>query len=115
MAKKKKTKKKRSYNKRSLIKEIMKIFRLNPKKTFNYRQISKEIGLKNDGVNKMIIDILHELHEQDRLVLIDRGKYRYKKTTTTIEGSSSKYSSTSSLSGFKICLPLLAASLIFLL
>ena len=86
MAKKKKTKKKRSYNKRSLIKEMMKIFRLNPKKTFNYRQISKEIGLKNDGVNKLVVDILHELHEQDRLVLVDRGKYRYKKTTITIEG-----------------------------
>ena len=65
---------------------MMKVFRLNPKKTFNYRQISKEIGIKDDGVKQLVIAILHELHEQERLVLIDRGKYRYKKTTIAIEG-----------------------------
>lgn len=86
MAKKKKTKKKRSFNKRSLIKEMIKVFRLSPKKTFNYRQISKEIGIKDDGVKQLVIAILHDLHEQDRLVLVDRGKYRYKKTTIAIEG-----------------------------
>tara|TARA_Y100001978_G_scaffold202509_1_gene223898 strand:+ start:1733 stop:3796 length:2064 start_codon:yes stop_codon:yes gene_type:complete len=64
----------------------MKVFRFNPKKTFNYRQISKEIGIKNDGVKQLVIAILHELHEQDRLILIDRGKYCYKKTTIAIEG-----------------------------
>ncbi len=36
-------------------------------------------------------------------------------TTTTIDGSSSKYSSWLSNSGFSICFPLSAASLIFLL
>ena len=86
MAKNKKNKKKRSFNKRSLIKNIMKVFRLSPKKTFNYRQISKEVGIKDDGVKQLVIAILLELYEQDRLVLIDRGKYRYKKTTITIEG-----------------------------
>lgn len=64
----------------------MKVFRLSPKKTFNYRQISKKIGIKDDGVKQLVIAILHELHEQDRLILIDRGKYRYKKTTFAIEG-----------------------------
>ena len=76
---KKKTKKKRSFNKRSLIKEIIKVFRLNPKNTFNYRQVSKEIGVKDDSVKQLVITILHELQEQDRLILIGRGKYRYKK------------------------------------
>ena len=65
---------------------MMKVFRFNPKKTFNYRQISKEIGIKDDRVKQLVIAILHELHEQERLVLIDRGKYRYKKTTIAIEG-----------------------------
>ena len=86
MAKKKKTKKKRSFNKRSLIKEMMKVFRLNPKKTFNYRQVSKEIGIKDESVKQLVVAILNELHEQDRLILINRGKFRYKKTTVTIEG-----------------------------
>ena len=79
MAKKKKTKKKRSFNKRSLIKEIIKVFRLNPKNTFNYRQVSKEIGIKDDRIKQLVVNILHELHEQDHLILINRGKYRYKK------------------------------------
>ena len=65
---------------------MMKIFRLNPKKNFNYRQISKEIGVKDDSVKQLIVAILYELHEQDRLILIDKGKYRYKKTTIVMEG-----------------------------
>lgn len=64
----------------------MRVFRLSPKKTFNYRQISKEIGIKDDGVKQLVIAVLHELHEQDLLVFIDKGKYRYKKTTIAIEG-----------------------------
>ena len=68
------------------MKEIMKVFRLNPKISFNYRQISKEIGIRDDDVKQLIVVILQELHEQDRLILIDRGKYRYKKTIITMEG-----------------------------
>ena len=60
MAKKKKTKKKRSFNKRSLIKEIMKVFRLNP--------------------------VLYDLQEQEKLILISPGKYKYKKNLSFIEG-----------------------------
>ena len=86
MAKKKKTKKKRSFNKRSLIKEVIKVFRLSPKNTFNYRQISKEIGVKDNSVKQLVLAVLHELHEQDRLILIDKGKYRYKRTTIALEG-----------------------------
>ena len=86
MAKNKKTKKKKSFNKRSLTKEIMKVFRLNPRKTFNYRQVSKETGIKDDSIKKLVVAILNELHEQDHLILINKGKYRYKRTTVTIEG-----------------------------
>ena len=57
----------------------MKVFRLNPKNTFNYRQVSKEIGIKDDRIKQLVVNILHELHEQDHLILINRGKYRYKK------------------------------------
>ena len=64
----------------------MKVFRLNPKKTFNYRQVCKDVGVKDESIKQLVIAILHELHEQDRLILINRGKYRYKKTTVTIEG-----------------------------
>ena len=64
----------------------MKVFRLNPKKKFNYRQVFKEIGIKDESVKQLVVAILHELHEQDRLILINRGKYRYKKIAVTIEG-----------------------------
>ena len=86
MAKKKKIKKKRSFNKRSLIKEIMKVFRLNPKKTFNYRQLSKEIGIKENSIKELIIAVLYDLQEQEKLILISPGKYRYKKNHSFIEG-----------------------------
>ena len=86
MAKKKKTKKKRSFNKRSLIKEIMKVFRLNPKKTFNYRQLSKEIGIKEKSIKELIVAVLYDLQEQKKLILISPGKYKYKKNLSFIEG-----------------------------
>lgn len=86
MAKKKKIKKKRSFNKRSLIKEIMKVFRLNPKKTFNYRQLSKEIGIKENSIKELIVAVLYDLQEQEKLILISPGKYRYKKSHSFIEG-----------------------------
>ena len=86
MAKKKKTKKKRSFNKRSLIKEIMKVFRLNPKKAFNYRQLSKEIGIKEKSIKELIVAVLYDLQEQEKLILISPGKYKYKKNLSFIEG-----------------------------
>ena len=47
MAKKKKTKKKRSFNKRSLIKEVIKVFRLSPKKILSIiAKFLKRLGLK---------------------------------------------------------------------
>lgn len=64
----------------------MKIFRLSPKKTFNYKQLCKELGIKDEGVRKLIISILSELNTQDKLVEVQRGKYRYKKVTVAIEG-----------------------------
>lgn len=64
----------------------MKIFRLNPKKTFNYKQICKDLGIGDEEVRRNIITILSELHHQDKLVEVQRGKYRYKKTTVSVEG-----------------------------
>lgn len=86
MAKKKKIKKKRSFKKRSLVKEIMKVFRFNPKQTFNYRQLSKEIGIKENSVKELTIAILFELQEQEKLILVSPGKYKYKKSHSFIEG-----------------------------
>lgn len=86
MAKKKKTKNKRSFNKRALTKELMKLFRLNPKKPFNYKQLCKELNIKDESVRGLVLVILTGLHEEEKLVELQRGKYRYKKVVTTIEG-----------------------------
>ena len=86
MAKKKKTKNKRSFNKRALAKELMKIFRLNPKKPFNYKQLCKELSVKDEGVRSLVLVVLTELKQQERLVEVQRGKYCYKKVITTAEG-----------------------------
>ena len=86
MAKKKKTSKKQSFNKRSLIKEVMKVFRLNPKKTFNYKQLCKELEIKDDNIRKIIIPILTELHQEEKLIEVQSGKYHYRKVIVTIEG-----------------------------
>ena len=86
MTKKKKTSKKHSFNKLSLVKGVMKVFRLNPKKTFNYKQLCKELEIKDDNIRKIIIPILIELHQEDKLIEVQRGRYRYRKAIVTIEG-----------------------------
>lgn len=64
----------------------MKFFRLSPKKLFNYKQLCKELGIKDEGVRKLVVAILGDLQHQEKLVEVQRGKYRYKKVTVTIEG-----------------------------
>jgi len=63
---------------KSLQGEIIKIFQGNPEYTYNYKQISAIMGVKDSSVRKLIICILDDLAEQEILSQISRGKFQIK-------------------------------------
>ncbi len=62
--------------KSKLRKEILKVFKQNPKKSFNYKQIAKLVGANTRTRRRMVIEILDELHKQRELIEIKPGKYQ---------------------------------------
>ena len=54
--------------------EILKIYKKNPNKGFNYKQIASFLGFKNDKERKKIISTLLNLSKQKILLEKRRGK-----------------------------------------
>lgn len=63
---------------KDLKKEILEFFRKNPDRSVNYKQISKALGYEDADSRKMIIELLEELKEDDRIRETDRGRYAAK-------------------------------------
>ena len=90
MAKKiKKKHKKQSprYNRKSLSKLIDGIFSDNPTKTFNYKQISSALEIKDIGTKQLIVGILYDLVDLDALTEISTGKFKLKSRMGNITGT----------------------------
>ncbi|MCL3780024.1 ribonuclease R [Prolixibacteraceae bacterium JC049] len=83
MAKKKKKfkKKNKTFNKRSLKRHILNIFYDNPTKTLNYKQISAELGIKDQENRKLIYIVLCDLADSGKLTQIQTGKFKLKTET----------------------------------
>lgn len=62
--------------KSDLIQKISNIFIENPKKTFNYKQISNFLGITTDAQRGFVTDLLYELSYEGFLSEISRGKFR---------------------------------------
>ena len=63
-------------NKSKLKKEILSVFKHNPKKYFNYKQIAKLVGANTRTRKRMVIDILDDLHRQGYILEVKPGKYQ---------------------------------------
>lgn len=59
-----------------MIQAIISVFQSSPKEPFNYKQISKIIGLENQVQKLQVVDILYDLSAEDIISEIDRGRYR---------------------------------------
>ena len=59
--KKKKKKKKGAFSKSKLFDLILVVFRQNPNKKLNYKELSKKLGVKEMGVKIQIIDVMKEM------------------------------------------------------
>ena len=86
MKKKKRTKKsgKGEFSNSKLFDLILLVFRENPNKKLNYKQVSKILKVKEMGVKIQIIDVIKEMVISGTLTEEQRGSYRLLEKTSTL-------------------------------
>ncbi len=60
----------------SLKNEIQNVFRANPKKQLNYKQVAASIGIKDHAGREKVLKVLYELMAQEIIEELQRGKFR---------------------------------------
>ncbi|MGC9344309.1 MAG: ribonuclease R [Bacteroidales bacterium] len=79
MARKGKNRRKnRTFTKNNLINQVLGVFSNFPRKNFNYKQISKLLGIKDEPQRLLAEQVMKELAEADHLEELRPGKYRLK-------------------------------------
>ncbi len=86
MAKKRKTSGKSGSFKHDLLRQIIAVFDKNPKQAFTYKDLSKAFGFKDISNKKLVVAILDDLVDQNKLYESQRGKYRLKSSENFIQG-----------------------------
>ena len=81
-----KKKKRRKITKQSLQSQTLNILRKHPKKSFNYKQLSKQIGLGDESSKLLVQVVLNELEENEKIISVSRGKYKLKSQSSIVEG-----------------------------
>lgn len=76
MSKKKFQSQKSKKTKVALVEEVYKVFHKNPTRIFNYKQISSELGISDEGTRIMVSAILNELTDRKMLKETERGKFK---------------------------------------
>ncbi|NRA11633.1 MAG: RNB domain-containing ribonuclease, partial [Crocinitomicaceae bacterium] len=64
--------------KKTLQRGIQRIFEQNPETTYNYKQISSILDVKDAGTRKLINEILEELAWAEHIKAVQRGQYKLK-------------------------------------
>ncbi len=75
-----------TFNKKKLKNSILTILYEEPGQTVNYKQISTLLRIRDGETRKLVNVVLQELHEDDYLEQIARGKYQLKAKTGTASG-----------------------------
>jgi len=79
-------KKKRNIEKSTLKSLITSILRQNPRKSFNYKQLSKQIGVRDENTKGLIQILLKDMEHHELVVSVSRGKYKIKSKLTIVDG-----------------------------
>ncbi len=77
----------RRMKKQEMIRAIISAFQSSPKEPFNYKQISKIIGVEGQSQKLLVVDILYDLAADDFITEIDRGRYRLNNLGTIAVGT----------------------------
>ena len=86
MSKKKKKNKSPKKLKNKLTDQVMGLFNENPARSYNYKQVSSMLKLKNKQKRKMVMDVLAELERSDYLTEVKKGKYQMALKSSNVEG-----------------------------
>ncbi len=86
MKRSKNTKKKPSFNKQKLTKSIVQYISKYPTKTFNYKQIARQLEISDDSTRRLITTVLYELKNEGHLDELQTGKFQSKYKSAYIEG-----------------------------
>ena len=86
MSKKRKNKKNKSFSKKELLGLILSIFKENPSKTFNYKQLSKILKIKDLRTKVLLNETMITLCGDGILKEEKRGHYKLIKTTKRMRG-----------------------------
>ncbi len=78
--------KKTNLNEKNFTNQILAVFSRNPKKNYNYKQLSKQLYLKNNDEKDLILSILSKLNNEHYIEEITRGKYRLRPAGREIVG-----------------------------
>ena len=70
-----------------MVHAILEIFQKDPKSVYNYKQISKMLEIDGQVQKLQALDIMYTLAEDDILVEIDRGRFRYNSLGTIAIGT----------------------------
>ena len=72
--------------KNKLMDQVMDVFNNNPSRSYNYKQVSSLLNLKNKGKRKMVMDVLAELERSEYLKEVQKGKYQVSLESSIVEG-----------------------------
>ena len=86
MSKKRKNKKNKSFSKKEILGLILSVFKENPSKTFNYKQLSKILKIKNLRTKVLLNESMISLCSDGILKEEKRGHYKLIKTTKRMRG-----------------------------
>lgn len=70
-----------------LRKEVLAHMTENPDRSFNYKQLAKALGVDDRREREMIMNILDDLREDEKIREIDRGRYVVRKERQYTEGT----------------------------
>lgn len=81
-------KKKSSNNKvhKILTNEVLEVFAKAPNKTYNYKQVSAALGIKDEFTREVVTEIIWMLLDKEEIKEVDKGKFQYVEKQKYVEG-----------------------------
>ena len=80
-------KRKKSKKSRTLLEEVVKVFKDNPDYTYNYKQIASLLNIREPSSRKVIISMLDSLCNDGYLDQFSKGKFRLKASSIELVGT----------------------------
>ncbi|MDR0349272.1 MAG: ribonuclease R, partial [Tannerella sp.] len=79
--------KKKRMKKGAIIQAILNTFQTNPKAIYNYKQLSKQIGIDSQVQKLQVSDLLYDLSYEGIVTELEPGRFRYNSLGTIVVGT----------------------------